>query len=123
MTRPSHPFPPGSDPYGQRGASGPAPWDEAQWRRPEGGATAQPAPEGPPPEPPYAGPPKAPVVPGNWRPPTLVQAPAARRLPEQDATAMDAAERQARTVTHGMAMVAGAVLLLLVAVLCGRLIF
>lgn len=123
MTRPSHPYPSGPDPYGQRGVSGPAQWDEAQWRRPEGGAISPPTPEAPAQEPPYGGPPKAPVVPGNWRPPTLIQAPAARRMPTQDDTAMDAAERQARTVTHGMAMVAGAALLLVIAVLCGRLIF
>ncbi len=123
MTGPSYPYPSGSDPYGRRGMPGPAQWDEAQWRRPEGGATSPPAPEPVAAEPPYAGPPKAPVVPGNWRPPTLIQAPAARRMPAQDATSIYAAERQARTVTHGMAMVAGAVLLLVIAILCGRLIF
>jgi hypothetical protein len=44
-------------------------------------------------------------------------------LPTQDAEALDAAERQARTITHGVGMIAGAILLLVLAVLCGRLIF
>jgi len=53
----------------------------------------------------------------------VIQPPEARKLPAQDEDALDAAERQARTVTHGIGMIAGAILLLLLVVLCGRLIF
>jgi hypothetical protein len=41
-------------------------------------------------------------------------------LPTQDLTALDADERQARAVTYGVGMVAGAVLLVVLFVLCGR---
>ena len=62
-------------------------------------------------------------MPGTWHPPTVIQPPEARKLPAQDENALDAAERQARTVTHGIGLIAGAILLLLLVVLCGRLIF
>lgn len=126
MTRPSRPFPSGPDPYGQGGSPRPHDWDEQQWRRPAG---AEPGDERPGEAPqgateqPYQGPPRAPQVPGAWRPPTVIQPPAARSLPAQDADVLDAAERRARTITHGVGMIAGAILLLVLAVLCGRLIF
>jgi hypothetical protein len=36
---------------------------------------------------------------------------------------MDAQEREARTVTYGVGMVAGAVLLVILLILCGRALF
>jgi len=125
VTRPAHQYPSGPDPFGQGRGAVPQDWDEQQWRRPEGGATTGEPPAAPENEqtPAYQGPPRAPQVPGAWRPPTLVEAPSARRLPEQNEAAIDAAERQARTVTHGVGLIAGAILVLLLAVLCGRLIF
>jgi hypothetical protein len=46
--------------------------------------------------------------------------PPPRPLPAQDLTALDTEEQQARTVTYGVGMVAGAILLVLLFVLCGR---
>ena len=37
--------------------------------------------------------------------------------------ALDAQEREARTITYGIGMVAGAVLLVVLLVLCGRALF
>lgn len=45
-----------------------------------------------------------------------------RRMPEQDHAALDAAEQDARTVTYGVGIVAGAILLVLLFVICARLI-
>jgi hypothetical protein len=50
----------------------------------------------------------------------LVQVPPPRPLPPQDLDALDTEEQQARTVTYGVAMVAGAILLVVLFVLCGR---
>jgi hypothetical protein len=46
-----------------------------------------------------------------------------RTLPTQDPDRLDAEEQSARTLTYGVAMVAGAVMVLLVLVLCGRALF
>jgi hypothetical protein len=43
-------------------------------------------------------------------------------MPQQDHAAMDAAERDARTVTYGVGILTGAVLLVLLFVICARLI-
>lgn len=43
-----------------------------------------------------------------------------RQLPPQDHAALDAAERQARRVTFGVAGVAGVIALLVLIVLCAR---
>jgi len=61
--------------------------------------------------------------PADWRPRTLIQVPTPRSLPAQDSDALDAAERAARTTTYGVGMVAGAVLLIVLFVLCGRALF
>jgi hypothetical protein len=53
----------------------------------------------------------------------LIQTPPPRELPRQDHAAMDAEEKEARTVTLGVGMVAGAVLLVVLFVLCGRALF
>jgi hypothetical protein len=51
------------------------------------------------------------------------QPPPPRSLPEQDEAELDEAETSARTVTYGIGMVAGAVLVIVVCLLCARLLF
>jgi hypothetical protein len=46
-----------------------------------------------------------------------------RQLPAQDPAGIDQSERSARTMTYGVGMIAGAVLLILTCLLCSRLIF
>ncbi len=46
-----------------------------------------------------------------------------RRLPSQDDGVIDGQEHQARTVTYGVGMIAGAVALIVLIVLCGRVLF
>lgn len=102
---------------------------DAFWRRPADdtppAAGTEPADAGPAGSntPGYAGPPPtAPPVPG-WRPPVEVRPAPPRELPPQDHTAMDHEERSARTVTYGIGMVAGAILLIVVCALCSRFVF
>ncbi len=112
--------PPGPNPYSQQGS------DESLWRRPTDGTPTSPVvpPLGTPEHgPTYAGPPRGTPAPPNWRPPTLIEAPAARRLPEQSDAALDEQERSARTITYGVGMIAGAIALILLFVICGRLVF
>jgi hypothetical protein len=100
------------------------PDDEAQWRRPVEGAEP-PVPAAPPvpPGPAYTGPPPTTAPPLGWRPPVVVQPPPPRALPEQDLAGLDDAEQQARTITYGVAMIAGAIMIVLMLVLCGRELF
>jgi hypothetical protein len=101
--------------------------DDLHWRRPAAG-TGTPTPGAAPPpssqpEPPaYTGPPPTIAPPRGWRPRVLVQPEPPRQLPAQDLDAIDAREREARTVTYGIGMVAGAVLLIVLLVLCGRVL-
>jgi hypothetical protein len=44
-------------------------------------------------------------------------------MPAQDADALDEAEGSARTLTYGVGMVAGAIVLILMCLLCSRLLF
>jgi hypothetical protein len=106
--------------------------DDLQWRRPPAGTgtptpgAAQPPAEAPPPRsepPPYSGPPPTVAPPPDWRPRLLIQPEPPRQLPAQDLAGIDAREREARTVTYGIGMVAGAVLLVVLLVLCGRVLF
>jgi hypothetical protein len=109
-------------------------YDERVWRRPfdapvadppatPTGRTAPDAPTTPTDPPEYAGPPRTtPAAPG-WRPPTMIQVPRARTLPAQDGDAIDTTEAEALTITYGVGMVAGALALILLLVICGRLIF
>ena len=53
----------------------------------------------------------------------VVQPPAPRRLPPQDVPRLDAEEQAARTLTYGIGMVAGAIMLVLLLILCGRTLF
>jgi len=61
--------------------------------------------------------------PAGWRPRLLIQPEPPRELPAQNLPAIDAREREARTVTYGIGMVAGAVLLIVLLILCGRVLF
>jgi hypothetical protein len=103
------------------------PDDDAYWQRPDPGAATpgpaqQPAGE-PSPTPRYEGPPHPPPPSPNWRPPTIETPPPARSMPAQNADAMDEAEGSARTVTYGVGLVAGAIALILMCLLCGRVLF
>jgi hypothetical protein len=101
------------------------PPDDAFWRRPAPGEVTGP-PVGPPTPaepPPYAGPPQAPPPQATWQPPVVSQPPPPRSLPAQDPAALNDAEGSARTVTYGVGMVAAAVLVILMCLLCSRLIF
>jgi hypothetical protein len=102
--------------------------DDLQWRRPPAGsgtpAPGAAAPSVPQPTPPpYSGPPPTVAPPPDWRPRLLIQPEPPRRLPAQNLAAIDAREREARTITYGIGMVAGAVLLVVLLVLCGRVLF
>jgi CHASE3 domain sensor protein len=52
-----------------------------------------------------------------------MQFPPPRTLPPQDVPQIEAAEQQARTITYGIAMVTGAIMIVLMLVLCGRALF
>ncbi|OLB75027.1 MAG: hypothetical protein AUI14_22110 [Actinobacteria bacterium 13_2_20CM_2_71_6] len=101
--------------------------DDLQWRRPaQAGGPAPgtpPAPQQPPGPPPYAGPPRTTPPPRGWRPRLLVQPPPPRELPAQDLARIDAEEREARTITYGIGLMAGAILLVVLLILCGRALF
>jgi hypothetical protein len=101
--------------------------DDLQWRRPPAGAStptpgnapATPVQSGPPT---YSGPPRTIPPPAGWRPRLVVQPQPPRKLPPQDLATLDAQEREARTITYGIGMIAGAVLLVVLLILCGRVI-
>jgi hypothetical protein len=109
--------------------------DDAYWRRPaENDFAADPArpplPFGPPlpdlPDGPkliYNGPPVSAPPPADWRPQHVVEPTPPRRLPEQDHAAIDEREARARTVTIGLSIVAGAVMLIILCAVCGRSLF
>ena len=71
-------------------------------------------------EPPYDGPPPMVAPPADWRPAVEYQVQPPRQLPPQDHAAIDAAEGRARIVSYGVAIGTGAVLILMMLVLCGR---
>lgn len=71
----------------------------------------------------YAGPPPTVVPPRGWRPPAVVAPHSPRELPYQDYDAIDAAEGRARTRTYGVGLVAGAIILIMLCVVCGRWFF
>lgn len=102
------------------------PDDDAYWQRPDAGAAPswperrEPA-AGPVPE--YPGPPRAEPPPGTWHPPIVPQPPAPRQMPAQDMDELDEAEGAAKTVTYGVGLVAAAIAVILMCLLCGRLIF
>jgi hypothetical protein len=53
----------------------------------------------------------------------MITVPAPRNLPSQDPDSIDRIERRALVTTYGVSMIAGAIGLVLLIVLCGRLVF
>ncbi|MCO8272508.1 translation initiation factor 2 [Actinoplanes sp. TRM 88003] len=99
--------------------------DDAYWQRPDPntpGEPDRPAPE-PAPGPTYPGPPRTPPPSAHWRPPTIASPPPPRSLPPQDMDALDESEGSARTVTYGVGLVAAAIALILLCLLCARFLF
>ncbi len=118
------------------------PDDDAYWRRPVTGTgssdgeaadhktasdhgTARGSTDGPPPviNLHYQGPPPSNPPPAGWRPARVVQPAPPRRLPEQNHAAMDDQEARARTLSLGLAIVAGSVLVIILCAICGRTLF
>lgn len=107
--------------------------EDAVWTRPAaGGSTsapsaasgAEPSPNGAGPAvAEYSGPPRSNPPPAAWRPPTVAEPPPPGSLPEQDHDRIDVEEQAARTLTTGIGMVAGAVCLVLLLILCARAVF
>ncbi|WP_116076198.1 translation initiation factor 2 [Asanoa ferruginea] len=96
------------------------------WRRPGPGAEPVPGRPGQPPAVPptgYSGPPSTDPPPAGWRPPTYVQPPPPRQLAPQDLDKVEAQEKDARTLTYGVALVAAAVMVVLSCLLCSRVLF
>jgi hypothetical protein len=114
----------GADPTNRPGRPAVDPaqqWDEQVWRRPP---ADQPGPTPPSSSPPaYTGPPRGQPADASWRLPTVIQVPPARKLPPQDDVVIDVQEQQARTVTYGVGMIAGAIALIVLFILCGRTFF
>lgn len=97
--------------------------EDAGWRRPaDGAAEREPPQTGVPPRP-YAGPPPNVPPPPGWRPEFVVEPAPPRPLPPQDHADLDAQERSARTLTYGIGLVAGAIMLIALCALCGRALF
>lgn len=98
--------------------------DDAFWRRPPEGAEQEAAASEPAAaaEPVYTGPPRAEPPPRGWRTPTVVEPLPARELPRQDLAAIEAGEQEALKFTYGIGMLAGAVLLVMLIVICARLV-
>jgi hypothetical protein len=71
----------------------------------------------------YTGPPPTNPPPPNWRPPIVAEPVPPGILPEQDHDRMDVEEQAARTLTTGIGLVAGAILLVLLLILCARAVF
>jgi hypothetical protein len=100
--------------------------DDEYWQRPDPEQSAGDlTPAAPPPKPTqsYDGPPRTPRPSPFWRPPTVAHPPPPRTMPGQDIHALDEAEGAARTVTYGVGLVAGAIALILMCLLCARAIF
>jgi hypothetical protein len=98
--------------------------DDAYWQRPdpsvEAGLQRPPAPT---PQPTYQGPPRVQAPSPFWRPPLVAKPPPPRSMPGQNTDALDEAEGSARTVTYGVGLVAAAIALILICLLCARIIF
>ncbi|MBN1172335.1 MAG: translation initiation factor 2 [Micromonosporaceae bacterium] len=103
------------------------PADDEFWRRPVGGPEAVPGPaQAAPPgqaPPPYSGPPRSQQPPPGWKPPLVVRPAGPRPMPAVDHEHLDNLERSAATITNGVGLVAGAIMLILLVVLCGRWLF
>lgn len=96
---------------------------DAYWRRPaDGGASPRRTAPAEPAPPRYEGPPESVPPPPTWRPPVVVPVTPPREMPEQDTARIDGEERAARTVSYGVGLVAAAVVLVLLVVVCARLV-
>jgi hypothetical protein len=71
----------------------------------------------------YFGPPPTIPPPAGWQPPFVVQPAPPREMPAQDHAGLDAQEQSAKTITYGVGMVAGAILLIVMCALCSRFLF
>jgi hypothetical protein len=97
--------------------------DDAFWRRPAEGAPAAPQEPATPASVPYAGAPRSKPPPRGWRPQSVEQPAAPRPLPAQDRERLDREEQAATILTKGMGLVAGAVIVVLLLIFCGRILF
>jgi hypothetical protein len=98
--------------------------EDEHWRRPANPVPdRERPPDGTPWRPEYAGPPPSAPPPPGWRPELVVQPSPPRPLPPQDHADLDAREQSARTLTYGIGLVAGAILLIVLCALCGRALF
>jgi hypothetical protein len=96
--------------------------DDAYWRRPPNGAAAPRREPAAAPEPRYEPPPPSTPPPPGWRPQVVVPTAPPREMPVQQHAVLDEQERAARTITYGVGLVAGAVVLVLIIVVCARLV-
>jgi len=71
----------------------------------------------------YTGPPPTNPPPAGWRPPIVAQPAPPRELPGQDHARIDAEEQAAHTLTKGIGLVVGAILLVLLFLFCARWLF
>nr|BFE63508.1 hypothetical protein GCM10020063_080340 [Dactylosporangium thailandense] len=98
--------------------------DDAYWRRPAEGTEAAPPPAPPGPQSvPYTGAPRTTPPPHGWRPPVVEPPAPPRTLPPQDGEHLDREEQAATILTKGMGIFAGAVLVVVLLILCGRALF
>jgi hypothetical protein len=97
--------------------------DDDYWRRPAAGADEQATPAPGPVSAPYTGAPHSAPPPHGWRPPLVIQPAPPRKLPDQDLERLDREEQAATILTKGIGMFAGAVLIALLLIFCGRVIF
>jgi hypothetical protein len=72
---------------------------------------------------PYTGAPRSMPPPHGWRPPMVMQPAPPRTLPEQDLERLDREEQAATILTKGIGLFAGAIIVALLLVFCGRVIF
>ena len=94
------------------------------WRRPPEGSEERPAAPLPPPAAaPYAGPPRSAPPPHGWRPPMVIQPAPPRVMPKQDPERLDREEQAATILTKGVGIFAGAVIVVLLLIFCGRILF
>ena len=93
------------------------------WRRPAAGADERPAPAPEATSAPYTGAPRSMPPPHGWRPPLVIQPAPPRKMPEQDLERLDREEQAATILTKGIGMFAGAILIALLLIFCGRLVF
>jgi hypothetical protein len=71
----------------------------------------------------YFPPPPTMPPPAGWQPPRFIAPAPPRELPHQDHASIDRAEESARAFTAIVGIVATALVIVLLLVLCGRLVF